>query len=291
LRAGAEVGVFALSGPVPAGRLARGARLLEDEGLRVVEAANVRSRSDYLAGDDDERVAGIEDLLDRGVEALVASRGGYGVARVLDRLPWERLAQWGGWIVGFSDVTALHSGMAVRSTFATLHGPMLSSLARHEGAAHRLVGWLCGRRYDVLFRLTPAQVVRRGRARGVGIGGNLSLLCSLVGTPFEPDFRGAVLFLEDVGEPLYRLDRMLTHLRLASRLDEVAAVVVGRCAGCGAREVGWRSRWRRVLAESVPASAVIVEGLPFGHGRINLPFPLGVEIGVDTDRLQVSCGG
>ena len=90
---------------------------------------------------------------------------------------------------------------------------------------------------------------------------------------------------------MYRLDRMLTHLRLASRLDEVVAVVVGRCAGCSGREAGWRARWRRVIAESVPASAVIVEGLPFGHGRINVPFPLGVEIGVDTDRLLVSCGG
>ncbi len=264
---------------------------LEAEGFRVVEAANVRHRDGYLAGDDEARRAGIEELLDADVEALLASRGGFGSARLLDRLPWERLARWGGWLVGFSDLTALHAGMAARTALATVHGPMVTTLARHEGSTRRLFQWLRGEAPDVLFRLTPSQVVRGGVVRGVAVGGNLSVLASLIGSPFEPDWDGAVLFLEDVGEPVYRLDRMLTQLRLASRLERIVALVSGRLVDCGRGERGFRQRWRRLLAEAAPPSAVVLEGLPFGHGRVNTPFPLGVEVEVDTRRRWVRLGG
>lgn len=291
LKSGAEVGLFALSGPVAPDRLEAGIRILEAAGFRVAEARNARNRTGYLAGSDDERVAGVVDLLDRGVEALVAVRGGYGVPRVLDRLPWEKLGRWGGWVAGFSDVTALHAGLATRSPYATLHGPMATTLARHGPSARRAVAWLRGEARPPLYRLVPSQVVRGGRARGVSAGGNLSILSSLVGTGYEPDYDGAVLFVEDVGEPLYRVDRMLTHLRLASRLDRVAAIVAGQCVRCGRGEHDRRGRLRALLAEAAPASAVVLEGVPFGHGRANLPFPLGVEVEVDTDRRLVSFGG
>jgi len=282
---------MAPAGPVTPGALQAGKRCLEAAGFEVVEATNVRCRKGYLAGDDEARLRGVEELLDRGVEALIASRGGFGTTRLLPDLPWARLEAWGGWVVGFSDVTALHAGMAARTSLATLHGPMVASLARHGPSARRLLLWLRGAATPTLFRLTGGQVVRGGRARGVAVGGNLSVLCALVGTPWEPDWEGAVVFLEDVGEPLYRLDRMLTHLRLASRLQRVAAVVVGRCRGCGRGEVRWRQRWRELVAAAVPPPAVVLEGLPFGHGTVNVPFPLGVEVEVDTDRGVVRVGG
>jgi muramoyltetrapeptide carboxypeptidase len=134
-------------------------------------------------------------------------------------------------------------------------------------------------------------VVRPGVARGVAVGGNLSVLTSLAGTPFAPDLGGAVLFLEDVGEAGYRIDRLLTQLRLSSRLDAVKALITGRLTRCGRGEQGWRERWRRLLDEAAPPGAVVVEGLPFGHGRENLPFPLGVEVTVDTRRGEVSWEG
>jgi len=285
------VGVFAPAGPVAIPRLRRGVERLEAEGFRVVEAANVRSRDGYLAGDDEARLAGLEELLDAGVEALLASRGGFGSARLLGRLPWERLARWGGWLVGFSDLTALHAGMAACTQLATLHGPMVATLTRHEGSTRRLFQWLRGEAPEMLFRLTSAQVVRDGVACGVAVGGNLSVLTSLIGSRFEPDWDGVVLFLEDVGEPLYRLDRMLTQLRLASRLGRIVALVGGRFVGCGRGERRFRERWRALLAEAAPPSAVVVEGLPFGHGTVNTPFPLGIQVEVDTRRRWVRLGG
>ncbi len=290
LAPGARVGVRAPAGPIDPAALQAGVDFLRARGLQVVTAPNVLSRDAYLAGGDASRSDGIVALLDEGVEALIAARGGYGVTRVLERLPWERLAAWQGWVVGFSDITALHAGLATRFPRATLHGPVVGSLARDGRGGELLVSWLCGRPPSRLFAVPPARVVRPGVARGVAVGGTLSLLAALVGTPFEPDYRDAVLFVEDVGEPLYRLDRLLTQLRLSSRLAEVKAVVAGRLARCGQGERGWRERWRELLLAATPPDAVVVEGLPFGHGGTNVPFPLGVEVEVNTADRAITWG-
>ncbi len=287
---GGRIGVFALSGPVAAERLAAGVRRLENDGFEVELAPNLALHARYLAGSDSERLAGLEWLLERGVDALVAARGGYGAMRVLPSLPWDRLSRWGGWIVGFSDVTVLHAAAARRYPYATLLGPMVTTLARHEDSARRLLAWLRNEVPARLSPVTPGQVVRSGTARGVAIGGTLSLLASLVGTPYDYDYEGAVLFVEEVGESLYRLDRLLTHLRLSSRLERVRAIVSGRLVGCSRGEVGWRDEWRRLLAEVAP-HAVVVEGLSFGHGSRNLPIPLGVEVAVDTAAGSIAVGG
>ena len=283
--------MMALAGPCDPVALAAGMEFLRGKGFEVVPAPNLAARSAYLAGSDDERLAGLEELLDAGVEALVAARGGYGVMRLLPRLPWARLASWRGWVVGFSDLTALHAGCAKRFPRATLHGPMISSLGRDRKGGELLVRWLQGNAPRRLFRIRPGQVVRPGMARGVAVGGTLSMLAALVGTEYEPDYDDAVLFLEDVGEPLYRLDRLLTQLRLSSRLARVKAVVVGRLARCGRGEPGWRERWRGLLAEVFGSEPVVVEGLSFGHGGGNVPFPLGMEVEVDTAGGELTWGG
>ena len=287
---GARIGVMAPAGPCPPDALGAGVEFLRGQGFEVLLAPNVLARARYLAGSDDERLAGIAWLLDEGVDALIATRGGYGAPRLLPGIPWERLASWQGWIVGFSDVTALHSALATRFPRATLHGPMVASFGRGPRGAELTVAWLTGRAPKRIFELDGSHVVRPGIVRGVSAGGTLSLLAALVGTGFEPEYEGSVLFLEDVGEPLYRLDRLLTQLRLSSRLGRVTAVIAGRLASCGRGEEKWRDRWRELLLEAAPG-AVVAEGLPFGHGRENVPFPLGVEVGVDTVRGEITWGG
>jgi muramoyltetrapeptide carboxypeptidase len=283
--------VFALSGPPDRDALAAGIRRLEAAGLEVRRAANLEARDAYLAGADAARVAGLAGLLDEGVDVLLAARGGYGALRALPLLPWARLREWGGWLVGFSDVTALHAAAAVHGLPASLHGPMGTTLARHEASAVRLLALLRGEAPRRLFRVPPSRVVRPGVARGVAVGGNLAVLTSLAGTPFAPDLGGAVVFLEDVGEAGYRLDRLLTQLRLSSRLAEVKAIVSGRLVRCGRGESGWRERWRTLLLEATAQDTVVVEGLPFGHGGANVPFPLGVEVEVNTVRGEIAWGG
>jgi muramoyltetrapeptide carboxypeptidase len=291
LKPGARVGVMAPAGPCDPATVQAGLEFLRAQGFDAVPAPNVALRTSYVAGSDVERLAGVVALLDEGVEALLAARGGYGMMRLLPEIPWKRLAAWEGWVVGFSDITALHAGLATRFPRATLHAPMVASLGDDPGGAELLVSWLSGRGPRRLFEVSPARVARPGMARGVSVGGTLSLLAALVGTAFEPDYSGAVLFLEDVNEPVYRLDRLLTQLRLSSRLAEVKAVVSGRLARCGRGEPGWRERWRTLLLEAVSPDAVVVEGLPFGHGGANVPFPLGVEVEVDTVRGEITWGG
>ena len=280
-----------LAGPVDPDRVSSGLALLRSFGFSVVQAPNLHRREGYLAGGDGERLAGLEALLDAGVDVLIAARGGYGTTRLLPELPWERLAAWGGWVVGFSDVTALHAALSSRFPAATLHGPMVSTLGRDPVSTERLLGWLRGQGPAELLGLEGATVLRGGTALGPAVGGNLSVLAALEGTPYRPSYDGAVLFLEDVGEPGYRLDRLLTQLRQTSALTGVRAVLAGELHHCGRDEPGFEAHWHELLLEAAPAEAVVVAGLAFGHGTVNLPFPLGAGVEVDTRRGVVRWEG
>jgi muramoyltetrapeptide carboxypeptidase len=289
LAPGEPIGVVALSGPVESpDALAEGLRTLEGWGHRLVLAPNIRSRDHYLAGDDDARLEGLEWVLGQGARVVMAVRGGYGVTRILPALPLHRLAARGTCFVGFSDATALLNAMVAAGAAPQVHGPMVAAGLSRRPNGERLRSILEGQLTGaVLFRFTQRRVIRGGSCEGRAVGGNLSLLESLIGTPFEPDLEGAVLFLEDVGEPLYRLDRMLTHLRSSARLRDVKALICGSLRGCG--PVRERTEtWRRLVAEAAPADAAVVVDLPFGHSARNLAFPVGATVEVNTDAGLVS---
>lgn len=256
--------------------------VLQQAGFRVLTARNVTRTRGYLAGEDQERLGGLLELLETGARALWAVRGGYGVMRLLASFPWETLRSWDGWIVGYSDITALHCAALQRFPWATVHGPMVVGLGRSEAATKRILGLVQGKIPQPVFRFGQKAVLRAGVASGPLVGGNLSLLTSLLGTDFEPPWDGAIVALEDVGEPGYRLDRALTQLGLAGRFGRVNGLVLGRFARCAAGE----PESRRLLAEQLlaltPESCPVVVGLPFGHVRRNLAFPLGKIVTVDT---------
>jgi len=288
---GARIGIFALAGAPDPGRLQSGLEFLRANGLVPVVADNLAMKTGYLAGDDESRIAGLCGLLDQGVDALLAARGGYGTMRVLETLPWPALEAFNGWVIGFSDITALHAALSRRGSVATLHGPAATALGREGSTREALISWLRGSPPRPLFRIPRGGVLRSGMATGRAIGGNLSLLAALVGTEWEPDYAGAVLFIEEVGEPLFRLDRLLTQLRLSSRLAAVHAIVAGSLFRCGRGEIDSHRRWLSLLAEVAPEGAVVVAGLPFGHGARNMPFPLGCPVTVDTAAGVVMVGG
>jgi muramoyltetrapeptide carboxypeptidase len=156
---------------------------------------------------------------------------------------------------------------------------------RYRKRLQRLLqGELIGKQ---LFRFSKDSVVRHGSVTGVAIGGNLTMLCSLIGTGFEPCYDGAVLFLEEVNEPLYCIDRLLTQLARSGRLSGVKAVIGGSLIGC--RPYAERNRrWSQLLAEVTPEQAPVVVGLPFGHGARNMAFPVGAQVRVDTETGQIT---
>jgi muramoyltetrapeptide carboxypeptidase len=285
------IGVVALSGPVDPGALEAGLEVLRGWGHPLALAPNLGRRSGYLAGEDDERIDGLEKVLEQGARTLIAARGGYGVTRLMHRLPWARMVDAGTSFVGYSDLTALMNALATRGGGVQFHGPMVAAgLVDRRNSEHLhalLDGGLVG---QTLFRFPRSSVVRGGRARGPALGGNLALITSLLGTPFEPSFDGCVLFLEEVGEPLYRLDRMLTQLASAVTFQGVKALIGGSLRGC--RPAGERSeRWRYLLRELAPPGAAIAVGLPFGHSARNLGFPIGSHVEVDTNSGLVTWSG
>jgi muramoyltetrapeptide carboxypeptidase len=288
LNPGEPIGVIALSGPVDTERLQRGLAQVRRWDHPLLLAPNLDARWGYLAGEDSCRLDGLEWVLDRGARVLLAARGGYGVSRLLARLPWDRLERCGACVVGFSDLTALVNPLAARVGRAQVHGPMVAAgLARPANARrlhHLLEGKLEG---ETLLRFGAESVIRPGRATGLAWGGNLSMLQTLLGTPFELDLSEAVLFVEEVDEPAYRLDRMLTHLASSATFVGVKALIFGSLRGCG-RGGGRPGWWPSLLLDVAPPGIPVVDGLPFGHLTANMALPLGVPVEVDTGTGRVT---
>lgn len=282
LQPGEPIGVVALSGPVDPAQLEAGLTVLRGWEHPIVEASNLRRKNLYLAGSDDERLAGLEEVVDQGVRWIMAARGGYGSTRLLPSTSIADLRRRGIRLIGFSDLTAFLNPLAGEGGAIQIHGPMVAAGLARPHNARRLHSVLTGEMEgEVLYRFPQSSVIRSGSVAGPALGGNLTMLVSLLGTPWEPDFDGCVLFLEEVSEPLYRLDRLLTHFRCSGRLRNVKALIGGSLRGC--RPASERSqRWRELLEESAPSGAPIVAGLPFGHGAANMAFPIGASIEVDT---------
>ena len=288
LSRGDTVGVVATGFAVRRPLLHAGVRCLERMGFEVALGGHVLSREGYLAGDDDARTADLRAmLLDPGVKAVWFARGGYGTARLLRRVPWSALKRRPKLLVGYSDLTALFCAAVQRSGSRCLYGPVVTELGQRETYhARSLRELLAGR--PIVIRLRKAQVLAKGRARGRLLGGNLTVLAHLQGTPYAPDLRGAVLFIEEVGEQTYRIDRALTHLKAAGAFRELAAVLVGRFDVSRRRSFPPDRELGEVLAECFGSLGVpVVTDVPAGHLAGKWTLPLGGLTEIDTAARTV----
>ena len=287
IRTGDVVGVIAPSGAVDEERLQAGVRVLEGWGLRVQVGSAVLQRQGYLAGSDDARLGDLEAMIDDArVRALFCARGGYGSQRLLPRLDLGRLARQPKLLVGYSDATALLNA-AVAVGVSAVHGPMVADdIARKLSRRSEVHLWSLLTDPGWLWEVEAPVVVRPGRARGRLIGGCLAVLVAMLGTRHAPDTDGCVVFLEDVAERPYRLDRLLTQLRQSGKLDRVAGVVFGTMASCPPIDgVGPLDVVRACCGD---LDCPVAFGLPAGHdpsgaGCENLALPFGVEVELDAD--------
>jgi muramoyltetrapeptide carboxypeptidase len=228
---GDRVGVAALSGPVDPQRLENGLAALRRFGFEPVLAANAASREGLFAGSDADRLAAFHRLAaDPDLPAILFTRGGHGLLRLLPGIDWELLRRRPRAYLGYSDLTPFLLAVVRRLGLVAFHGPLVAGeLARGlvDGERESLLGALAGR-YPVELPLRG--FLRRGAASGPLLGGCLSLLTATLGTPHFPDLAGALVFWEDVNEPPYRIDRMLTHLALSGNLDRIGGMMVGHLA-------------------------------------------------------------
>ena len=279
LSAGSFVRIVAPSSPFDGARFDRGLALVQSR-YRAHLADALFERVGFLAGSDDARLHSLLDaLVDPQALAIVPARGGHGATRLLPNLSLEAVRRASKWLVGFSDVTALHA-LWTRAGVCSIHGPMVCSLweARPEIQA-QWFALLEGKAPAPLSGLTG---VHGGRALGRLFAGNLTVLTALVGTPYLPDLEGAVLLLEDVAERPYRLDRSLTTLLHSGALQGVRAVVLGQFSGCDPGPDGMTAE--QVLEERLSGLGVPVVGnAPVGHVPDNVPVLIGAEVEVDAD--------
>ncbi len=280
LQSNQTVGVIAPASPVSRTEIAQSLRLLESFPFKIRLGRHLFDHLHYLAGPDHDRVSDLHQMFsDPDVRAIFCARGGYGSARLLDKIDFDLIRRNPKVVVGFSDLTALLVALYEQSGLISIHGPTLSDLPKDNNWHHvsRLI--TTSHRPQISFK--QGRVINEGKARGTLLGGNLSTICSLLDTPFLPSFEGVILFLEEKGESPYRLDRMLTHLLLSRRLDGVSALVIGQIEDCGEKEVIHDLLDERLRVLAIP----VVTGLPVGHGAENRALPLGIPAAVDTERM------
>jgi muramoyltetrapeptide carboxypeptidase len=283
LSVGARVALVA-----PAGRI-NGARDIEHAianarsfGWEGVPGEHARQQHGYFAGSDDQRIADLERAItDDSIDAVWCIRGGYGIMRILDRMPFDALRSAGKPLIGYSDITALHAAVQRRCGLVTFHGPVARATIT-DFARSSLSRAVSGDDPFVAPLVAP-RVLRDGRATGRLAGGNLALLAALCGTSYAPDFRGCIVIMEDIYEPVYRIDRMLTQLRMAGAFDGCTALAFGQFTeipGDPAIDLPLDDVLRETAdLLGVPALA----GLPIGHVDDQWTVPLGAVAGIDAD--------
>jgi muramoyltetrapeptide carboxypeptidase len=288
LEKGATVGVVAPSGVVDPGELAAGIKRVEAMGFRVSIGRNVRRAHRYTAGTDRERADDLQQMFsDPTVRAILCARGGYGATRLLPMLDDSLIARHPKILVGSSDVTALLLYLVQRAGTVAFHGPMVGPNFGRSASALSSEGFLravCSSESGGRIRCGDLAGWKKGIARGRLTGGCLSLLCAMLGTPDEPDTRGSILFLEDVNEAPYRIDRMLTQLKAAGKLDGVRGLVFGKMINCHPAP-GAGYGLEEVILEAIgPFEGPVLFGLPAGHGGEQITLPFGVQAEADGDR-------
>lgn len=285
LKAGDRVGIISPAGPIRQSELSFGIAHLESAGFTVHLAPHVYDQKDYLAGDDLDRLADFREMFaDPEIRAVFCTRGGYGTLRLLDRIDYDTIRRHPKILVGYSDITALMMALCKRSGLVTFHGPMMARLpSKPEHALTHLYEILAGRQ-PVTIHGEDGHALIGGRAAGPVVGGNLTLLCHLLGTPFFPPLDRAILLLEDRGEALYRLDRMLTHLTQAGQLSNLVGVVGGQFLDCGPMTAVNDLIETTFSKHHIP----VVTGFPVGHGSENMTLPMGIRAELDTGQMTLS---
>jgi muramoyltetrapeptide carboxypeptidase len=300
LRPGATIALIAASSPPSEEKLAKGIENLLQFGFKIREGQHLRKRHGYLAGTDAERLADLHWAFQNPeIDAVWCIRGGYGAGRLLPDIDYDLIRQHPKPLIGYSDVTALHLAIHQRTGLVTFHGPVAAAVFPQD-TLHYFRSVLMESEIPFEIAAPSAEnapegveyqpfVITPGQANGTLTGGNLALLASLAGTDFAPVFKNKIVFIEDVGEQPYRLDRMLTQLLQATDLMAAAGIALGVFNDCqpkpGSPSLSLPDALRdRLAGLGIP----VVYGLPFGHVDHQATLPYGIKARLDADRMVLT---
>lgn len=285
LKQGDTIGITCPAGYITADAIRPAVELMESWGFKIEVGKTVGKRDFTLGGTDEERAADLQNLLDNpDIKAIMCARGGYGVVRIIDRLNFDRFKHQPKWIIGFSDITLLHNHVHTNYHLATLHSKMCNSFPSNWPQAELLQietilsikQALTG---EQMTYTSPASAFNRhGNASAPLIGGNLSLITSLTGTQSDIDTKGKILFLEDTGEYLYNIDRMLYNLLRSGKLEHLAGLIIGgfKIKPDEPDDEFGKTLQTIVLEKVMPFNYPVCFDFPVGHQKINYALKCGV---------------
>ena len=285
LRPGSRVGIAAPAGHFNPDEFAAGIKALENLGFKPFIPSRLTTRKGYLAGNDIHRAEVIQRLFaDPSVDAILCARGGYGSMRILPLLDYAAIRHNPKVFIGFSDITALLTVLYIKCFLVTYHGPVVTSLGMASPQTGAALTAAISSDRKIVIQPPNGFILKQGVAVGPVIGGNLTILSHLLGTPFKPRYEGHILFFEDCDEKPYRIDRMLTQMRLSGCLNGIAGLFLGEFRECGSPDV-----IKEIVTDIFKDMEIpIMGGFEIGHGRTNLTLHSGLSAKLDTRSRQLS---
>ena len=291
LKKGNTIGITCPAGFMAAEKAQTCIHILQQWGYEVMVGKTLGSSSNnYFSGNDEERRDELQAMLDdKNIHAILCGRGGYGVGRIIDQLDFKQFKKNPKWIIGFSDITVLHSHIYSNLKIATLHAPMASAF-NHEGYKNEFVGSLqkalAAKKAN--YKTLGHPFNKPGNAEGELIGGNLSLLAHLTGTPSDIKTKNKILFIEDTGEYIYNIDRMLYQLKRSGKLDQLAGLLVGGFTDMKDTERPFGKSVYEVIDDIVAEYAYpVCFDFPVSHGKDNYALKVGVPYQLKVTGRQV----
>jgi muramoyltetrapeptide carboxypeptidase len=280
LQPGDVIGIAAPARKVSRDEMAPAIRLLEEAGFVVKCSTNLYGSENQFSGTDAARIADINELLsDAKVKAIIAARGGYGCMRIVDGINWDYLKNHPKWIVGYSDMTAFHAHIHQHIGLQTVHGTMPINFLKDAESTQSLLDVLSGKTVNIETTSGELRLNREGIGQGDLIGGNLSLLYAIQNSASDIDYSGKVLFIEDLDEYLYHVDRMILSLKRAGKLKQLAGLVVGGMDDMKDNTVPFGQTAEEIIRSHVEEyNYPVAFGFPAGHGTKNLALKMGAKV-------------
>jgi muramoyltetrapeptide carboxypeptidase len=292
LRKGDTIGVVCPAGYMDRKKMATAVRVIENDwGYRVKLGKTAGGQYHYFSGTDDERLADLQQMFDdTGIKAILCGRGGYGTGRIIGQLDFKAFRKNPKWVIGFSDITILHAHLFSALHTASIHGPMMNAFnggGYRKPSVESLRQALMGKRGN--YETKPHLFNRAGKAKGSLVGGNLALVAHLVGSPSDYDTTGKILFLEDVGEYLYSIDRMFYQLKRSGKLSHLAGLVIGGFTDCKDTEIPFGKTVDEIIRDIVGEyDYPVCFGFPVSHGKENMALKTGLVYELNVKPAKVT---
>jgi len=280
LKRGSLIGITCPAGYVSNERVSAALDVLQLWGFRVKVGATVGNEHFYFSGTDEERLRDLQQMLDDpSIDAILMGRGGYGMSRIIDQVDFTGFMRKPKWVCGFSDITVLHSHIQAISGIPTLHSPMCGALKPELINEEHILNFFAAITGESLYYHMPVSPYNRiGKSEGILTGGNLAILAHLTGSASEVNMDGKILFIEDIGEHLYQVDRLMLNLKRAGKLDHLKGLIVGDFTELEDTERPFGQTLEEIIADKVKEyDYPVCFGMPVGHGPVNYSLTLGMN--------------